>query len=180
MTRLRGFNTYMEYERGFHGWLVFFFITMCLGEAVRANTTYRLLSVVYRLVSQHENVAAVSSAAVAAFLVTALWLGGLYGLVLFALEDQRTPAYWSGYFLASLVGEMLFFVAVAYELSVLTAAPFSQTLADRVTLQAGEGLLIMAVWAGYWMISKRVRATYGTVGFERLTGPRAEVSAPAA
>jgi putative copper export protein len=180
MGRLRGFNTYMEYERGFHGWLVFFFLTMCLGELVRAFSIYRLCHVVYELVSGHEALAAIASATVAALLIAGLWVGGLYGLLLFMHEDRRSPAYWSGYLLMSFVGEIIFFVAIAYEVSVMTAVPFVQTLADRVTLQSVEGLLMMAVWAGYWMRAKRVRATYGYAGFARTDVASVDAAAPAA
>src|SRR4051812_39264428 len=87
MSRLRGFNTYMEYERGFHGWLVFFFITMCIGELFRAYTLVQLLLAAVTLRGNGAGMAATLPASVAAGLVGAMWIGGLYGLYLFVHAD---------------------------------------------------------------------------------------------
>jgi hypothetical protein len=36
MTRYPGFTQYMEQERGFRGWLVYFYVTSCIGAVLRA------------------------------------------------------------------------------------------------------------------------------------------------
>ena len=180
MSRLRGFDTYMEYERGFHGWLFFFFVTACIGQSVRTYTVYSLVRLVYQLSVANDSWAAILAAVCAAAIILALWLGELYGLVLFAKGDQRTPAFWSAFFLVSLVGEVLFFLAVAFRVSIQASEPFTQSLADRFTFRWIEGLLLMAVWAGYWMRSKRVRATYGYAGLNRPSAADTMMNAPAA
>ena len=180
MARFPGFNTYMEYERGFHGWLVFFFVTACIGESVRAFTIYRLVRFIYQLSVAHDSLAAIAAAACAAAIVAALWGGELYGLIIFARGDNRTPAYWSAFLLLSLVGELLFLAAVAFRISVQESEPFTQALADRISFPSTDGILLMAVWAGYWMRSKRVRATYGYAGFTRPNAASTAIGAPAA
>src|SRR4051812_39249685 len=101
----RGFATYMEHERGFRGWLVFFFVTACLGALARGFIlfqTARTLRLVF-----NTGAATLVGAVIAQLVVDmVLFVAVIYGLRLFADQDPRTPAFWSSFFLAAVPIEM--------------------------------------------------------------------------
>jgi hypothetical protein len=175
MTR-RGFAHYMEYERGFRGWLVFFFVTICLSALLRAYIVFqtsRMLSLVVG--SGHGTLIG----SVAAQLVVGIGLlaAECYGIKHFADQDRRTPRYWSAFFLAAVVLQFCNYALIAYQTTFYNDVSFSSALRDTVRDGGLRGMVVSLAWALYWMRSRRVQLTYGTKGFERaLTRPVPERS----
>lgn len=101
MSRYPGFNTYMEFERGFHGWLVFFYVTTCIAAAFRAYLLF-VAGTTFRAALDHGAVSLVLLVVAQLAIQASLLLGTLYGLRLFAIGDARTPTFWGSFFLASI------------------------------------------------------------------------------
>jgi hypothetical protein len=157
----------MEYERGFHGWLFFFFITACIGVLLRVYILFQISRILWVVAPLGE--LGLISAVVGQLLIEVIFLLAMaFGLRLFANQDARTPRFWAGYFLAAIPLELVFYSLIAVETIYYEPTSFGAAFWD--SLQAGglRGAAISLAWALYWMRSKRVRLTYGTAGFERL------------
>lgn len=171
MGRFRGFNTYMEYERGFRGWLAFFFITSCVGVLQRCYTLFRMGAVLEHAFALGAPALAVCAVVVAVLIIAALLIGSIYGLRLFVNEDRRTPAFWTRYLIVQLVADVLYFACLAFYRSMASDEGYMGVFAEYFTSGFLFGFLVMACWAAYWMRSKRVRATYGYSGFGPAQSP---------
>lgn len=167
----RGFDTYMEYERGFHGWLFFFFITACIGALFRIYILFLTLRMLLLVASSGE--LGVISTVVGQLLIDVIFLVAMaFGLRLFANQDARTPRFWAGFFLAAIPLDLAFHSLMAVQMVHYEAASFGAAFWDSLGTGGLRGAAISLAWALYWMRSKRVRLTYGTAGFERPTeGP---------
>lgn len=166
--RFRGFIRYMEPDRGFGGWLTWFFISG-MGAVIAQG---------YSLVLRAEILHALSPALqlphtrtvlaieiVRTFILVILFGGRITGLWMFVNEDKRTPAFWTAYFTAAIPLELAFGV-----LGVATSAVawFSEGLAAAVRAHTAETVWPIAfavAWGLYWRRSRRVRNTYGYTGW---------------
>jgi uncharacterized protein DUF2569 len=179
MSRYRGFATYMEFERGFHGWLVFFFVTTCLAVLVRAFLVVQAAQIA--LLAGHMGQAQLVVASLARLLIEFLLLAAmLYGLRLFLHEDRRTPTYWAAFFLISVPGTLASYALLAVLIASYQNMSFGTAFWETLSPNGLPGIAVYLVWALYWMRSKRVRLTYGAGAFESLSGPSTTIAAPAA
>lgn len=162
----RGFDTYMEYERGFHGWLFFFFISACIGLLFRVYIFFQVSRILWVVAPLGKP--GLISAVVGQLLIEVIFLVAMvFGLRLFANQDVRTPRFWAGYFLAAIPLEFAFYSLIAVETIYYEPASFWTAFRDSLQTGGLRGAAISLAWALYWMRSKRVRLTYGTAGFER-------------
>jgi len=164
----RGFDTYMEYERGFHGWLFFFFITACIGALFRVYILFQASRMLWLVASSGE--LGLISASVGQLLIAVIFvLAMAFGLLLFANQDSRTPRFWTGYFLAVIPLDIAVYSLIAVQTIYYEQTNFGAAFWGLLRSGGLRGAAISLVWALYWMRSKRVRLTYGTAGFERPT-----------
>jgi hypothetical protein len=166
MARLHGFATYPDPERGFRGWLVFFFVTACLGVLVRGYTFALTGQLLWRSLHGAADIAPQWSAILRFVIEAALFIGTVQGLRMFARGDRRTPTYWAAFFLVSIPAILAFDALVAIDLARLDRRDFAGEFL-RLVRGALSGILISLVWALYWMRSRRVRLTYGANAFAR-------------
>jgi hypothetical protein len=167
----RGFRTYLEWDRGFRGWLVVFLITT-LG-AITANLLAlpHLLVGLWLLLGYPSARTTLLTLLFFAILASRVGLlaGDVYGLRLFLREDRRNPAFWSRFFAASAV-----LVPLEIVLGHLAALQmYSGALPSRRGLSTPTavvlGFAINLAWWAYWSRSRRVQLTYGYTGWH---GPR--------
>ena len=166
--RFDGFATYADPERGFRGWLVFFFVTACLGALVRGYTFALTAHSLWRTLHGAADIAPRWSAILRFVIEAALFIGTVQGLRMFARGDRRTPAFWAGFFLVSIPAVLAFDALVAIDLARLDKRDFAGEFL-RLARGALSGILISLVWALYWMRSRRVRLTYGANAFARAS-----------
>jgi hypothetical protein len=164
----RGFDTYMEYERGFHGWLVFFFITACIGALLRVYILFQVSRMLWLVASSGE-LGLISATVGEVLIAVILVLAMAFGLRLFANQDARTPRFWAGYFLAAIPLDIAVHALMAVQTTYYEPTSFGAAFLDALRTGGLRGAAISLAWALYWMRSKRVRLTYGTAGFERPT-----------
>ena len=161
----KGFNQYMEFERGFHGWLTFFFITACLGALVRAYGVFESGRLLHLVLGNAEDMGVVGTAAGQLLVELGLFGAMLYGLRLFLNEDPRTPRYWTIFFLVSIPAVVAVQACTAFQTAHFGSISFSDALWSLLRSGGLRGMALALIWALYWMRSNRVRLTYGTVGF---------------
>lgn len=166
----------MEFERGFHGWLVFFFVTTCLGFLLRGLLLFQAGQML-RLVIGQATLALIVASVARVLVAAALFLAMLYGLGLFLNEDPRTPTFWASYFLASIVGAMVNYSLIALQTTYYQDTTFGAALWESLRNGGLRGMLVYLAWSLYWMRSKRVRLTYGRNAFEASTDQGSAVSA---
>jgi hypothetical protein len=164
MIRLRGFDEFTEYERGFRGWLVFFFATITLGILYRGYTLVRFVEAAVPVVTLVHPPEVVVWVTVEVVIRTGVLLACLYGMVLFATGDARTPTYFAIYFLASVAADISLYAIVAHDSTVGTHTSFADSFEGLLRANA-LALAVMLVWCLYWMRSSRVRLTYGSNAF---------------
>ncbi len=93
-----------------------------------------------------------------------LFAGLLMGLWLFAHEDRRTPLSWTVYFAA----EVLLLVAIGLLSAASTTLVSGDDFSKTAFQQLGHYVWAIAfaiAWGLYWRRSRRVRNTYGYVGW---------------
>lgn len=156
----------MEYERGFHGWLVFFFVTTCFGALARMYILVQT-SRTLRYVVGNGEMLLIAAVAAQLLIDAALLVALVFGLKLFSDQDARTPTYWSAFFLAVIPLELLNFAFISYQSTYYNDVTFSSALWNCLRGGGLRGMLLSLVWAVYWMRSNRVRLTYGKNGFDR-------------
>ena len=158
----------MEYERGFHGWLFFFFISACIGALFRVYILFQASRMLWLVASSGE--LGLISASVGEVLIAVIFvLAMAFGLLLFANQDSRTPRFWTGYFLAVIPLDIAVYSLIAVQTIYYEQTNFGAAFWGLLRSGGLRGAAISLVWALYWMRSKRVRLTYGTAGFERPT-----------
>jgi hypothetical protein len=166
----------MEFERGFHGWLVFFFVTTCLGLLVRGYILFQAGQMLRLVLGQGNGVLIASS--IGRLLVdAALLCAMLYGLRLFLNEDPLTPTFWAALFLASIVGALATYSLIALQATYYEDTTFGAALWDSLRTGGLRGILVYLAWTLYWIRSKRVRLTYGHNAFEARANRDAAISA---
>jgi len=169
VARYRGFAQYMEHERGFRGWLVFFFVTSCLGAVVRAFSVYRSgvdLRVAITVASSTPVILLVIGQLVVR---CSLLVATVYGLLLFARADARTPTFWAVLLFVSVAINLVVDVISAYQTMVFDHASFSLAFWSALQLGGLRSTAVTLIWALYWMRSTRVKLTFGVNAFEQLT-----------
>jgi hypothetical protein len=167
----RGFAQYMEHERGFRGWLVFFFVTMCIALLVRAFVLWQIGRVLPVLFVR-EIPAPLKLAVVVQFLIeTALILAMIQGLRLFADQDPRTPRFWPLFFLLSVPAVLAIDAIAAFQVATVDKSSFGLQFWELLRSGGARGILLSLCWAAYWSNSKRVLLTYGGAGFYRPPPP---------
>lgn len=175
MARFRGFNTYLEWERGFRGWLVFFFLSACLsalGEAYLLFQRGRVLAALSRAGAFRTPLAVELCLTLVA---AATFVGIVYGLGLFVHEDERTPAFWTGFFLVTIPVSAAVAMLDVYLTRGYARTSLVQALLAALRRRELVTLALKALWVLYWMRSDRVRRTYGHAGFRRApTEPAAQ------
>jgi hypothetical protein len=155
----------MEHDRGFHGWLVFFFVTACLGVLVRAYVIFQAAQLLWLVAGQGNGVVIASS--IGRLLVhVGLLLATLRGLWFFLNEDSRTPTFWAILFLASILGALVTYSLIALQATHYQDTTFGAGLWQSLRDGGLRGMGVYLAWALYWMFSKRVRLTYGRNAFE--------------
>src|SRR5688572_29528786 len=155
----------MEFERGFHGWLVFFFATACLGLLARGFILFQTGQML-RLVVGQANGVIIGSSIAQLFVAAALFLATVYGLRLFLNEDPRTPTFWATLCVVSIFGALATFSLIALQTTYYEDTTFGAALWDLVRTGGLPGTLVYLAWTLYWVRSKRVRLTYGRNAFE--------------
>ena len=167
----------MEFERGFHGWLVFFFVTACLGLLARGYILFQAGEML-RLVLGEDSVLLIAASIARLLVHTALLLAALHGLRLFLDEDPRTPTFWATLFLVSIVGTLVNHSLIAVQTAHFEQTTFGAALRDSLWPEVLRGMAVYVGWALYWMHSTRVRLTYGGNAFAPHPDRRPNISAP--
>jgi hypothetical protein len=165
VSRYRGFSTYMEFERGFHGWLVFFFVTACLGLAARGFILFQAGQMLLLVIGQAHGIV-IASSVVRLLLNAALFLAALQGIRLFLHEDPRTPTFWAALFLVSMLAALANYSLIALQATYYEDTTFGAALRESLWDRGLRGMVVYLAWALYWIRSKRVRFTYGRNAFE--------------
>lgn len=164
MARPRGFNTYLEWDRGFRGWLVVWFVTAMLvlvAQVVNLVRVGRMSAVWWSAVGAKTWVLKT------VVVVDAVWGIGVfvalvYGLALFLREDHATPQFWVRFYIVVTILGTAVYVLHAYRLAVWHESSVRMVLVGWGWQRAALAVLLPLVWALYWMRSKRVKNTYGT------------------
>jgi len=172
MARLRGLNTYLEWDRGFRGWLVAWFITAVLAliaQAVNLLRTGRTGAVWWSAVGAKAWVFK------AVLVVDAVWGVGVfvalvYGITLFLREDRATPQFWVRFYIVLTILGTAIYILHAYRLAVWRESSVRTVLVGWGWRGAASAFLLPLVWAVYWMRSKRVKNTYGTASPAQYAG----------
>jgi hypothetical protein len=172
----RGFAQYMEYDRGFHGWLVFFFVTACLGLLARAFILFQTGRMLRLVVGSGKGIL-IASVIAQLSIDLALFMAVLHGLRLFVDQDRRTPTFWGALFLASIPGTLATYALMAVQSTYYEDTTFGTALWESLRTGGLRGVLLYLAWALYWMRSKRVKLTYGSNAFERSPDRSADISA---
>jgi hypothetical protein len=166
--RFRGFNTYLEWDRGFHGWLVVWFATVVSALFFEAVSLVRIGRAAARLWAAAGPNAWIVRAALVADIIwsVGIFVALVYGLSLFLREERTTRRFWIWYYsLIAAAACGLRFLAL-YRESVSRHVPVGSTLLSTMTWRATSGIVLPLAWGLYWALSKRVRITYGTIGAE--------------
>jgi hypothetical protein len=130
VAKYREVSRYTEHERGYRGWLMLFLVATCVGAAASAVT-------VYHYGAELRGALATSSTPVILSVVgqlvvrCSLLVATLYGLMLFARRDARTPTFWAGFLFFSVAVALVLDAISAYQTTVLDHAPFSLALWSR-------------------------------------------------
>jgi len=167
-----GFRTYMEYERGFHGWLVFFFLTTCIGAAGRAYFVFRAATDLRMVMAGNAASAIVISVAAQTLIHVALFGATIAGFWFFAQCRRGTATYWASYELASIVAVVALNLIVAYQAELIDGSPVS--IQSSINANELRSIALQLVWVLYWVRSKRVRLTFGANAFQR--GPQSPIT----
>lgn len=161
VTKPRGFNTYLEWDRGFHGWLIVWFLTTVLalaGHVVNMLRVGRMGPVWWSTAGAHVWFFRIS-AVVDVIWVVAVFVALVYGLALFLDEDKATPRFWTRYFVTiAIVGSALYLFH-SYRMARWQDVPVAMILRQKPWSPVLSAALSI-VWALYWSRSKRVRNTY--------------------
>jgi hypothetical protein len=169
----------MEYERGFHGWLAFFFVTSCIAAIVQGYYLFLASRGVWLAISTGYGAMITASAVAQSMIITALLIGRLYGLWLFAHEDRRSPAFWSAFLLLVVPADLVIHMLGAYQASTIDGTAFVGELRGQLETTVLRSFAVSLAWALYWMRSRRVRETYGYNGL-RMPPPAPTSFEPAA
>jgi hypothetical protein len=164
--RFRGFVRYMEPDRGFGGWLMWFFISSAITVFGEGRALVRLGEYLQLYSASHmPNVRTVLAIEVLRTLIRVIMFSALViGLWLFAHEDRRSPAFWTAYFVAVIPLNLAFAVLGV----AVSALAWDVRVAAAVRIHAPEAYWPIAVavaWGLYWRRSRRVRNTYGYTGW---------------
>ncbi len=164
--RWRGFLRYMEPDRGFGGWLIWFFISTLNGVVYQGYWLVRSGGYLHAWSTSQLPQARVVFGIEAAltFMRIGLFIGRVVGLWLFVNEDRRTPAFWTGYFTAAVPVQLGFRLLGA----TLASRVLDETFAAAVLANVRGTLwpiTYSVAWALYWRRSRRVRNTYGYTGW---------------
>jgi hypothetical protein len=155
-----------EPDRGFRGWLVWFFWTSLLSIAFGI---YFIIDDVRAIVEwwQSDDPAAkvwIGALCLNAAVVAGFCIASVVGLILFARGDRRTPAFWTIYFACTLLTTP----ALTLMFAIITVRTDPLSDAGSLPLDWDRGLwlavIVNASWLLYWARSRRVYLTYGTVG----------------
>ena len=161
MTKPRGFNTYLEWDRGFHGWLIVWFLTTVLALAAHVASMLRVgrMGAAWWSIGGADVWLFRISAVVDVLWVIAIFAAIVYGLALFLDEDKATPQFWTCYFVTvAIVGSALYLFH-SYRTARLQDVPVAMILRQKPWPPVFSAALSI-VWAFYWSRSKRVRNTY--------------------
>ena len=153
MGRLRGFNEYMEYERGFHGWLKFFFVTASIGAVLQVYFLVMAGWGVWLAISDDYAPLALATTFAQTGVIAVLLVAQLYGLWLFVHEDRRTPSFWSTFLLVSVLGDLLLSLIAAYQLSTMQHTTVKVEFRPLLETNVLRSFAISLVWALYWIRS---------------------------
>jgi hypothetical protein len=167
----------MEFERGFHGWLVLFFASSCLGACLRAYVLFRT-SAELRLATESHSFPLLLTVVALLLIRGSLFVATIVGLHMFAKGDSRTPTFWAMLLIASSTANAVSLALGAYEASLLNGDGFAATLWSQLgpwELWSSTGPL---VWVFYWMRSTRVRLTFGRNAFSASRSAPIEFPAP--
>jgi hypothetical protein len=153
---------------------VFFFVTMCIGLLVRAFVLWQVGRVL-PILFVPEIPATLKLAVVVQFLIeTALIVGMIQGLRLFADQDPRTPRFWTLFFLLSAPAVLAIDAMAAFQVAFVDKSGFGLQFWELLRAGGARGILLSLCWAAYWISSKRVLLTYGGAGFYRPPPPEAK------
>lgn len=172
---LPGFARPAATDRGFRGWLMFFFVTVSIGSLLRVYLLYTI-SAELRIVLSSGALPMIGLVGLELSLEFTLLVATVYGLLLFANGDRRTPTYFAALFLTMLPAETLFFAILAKQLVYLRAMGFAEAFWNELMPRGFRDLVMQLIWAFYWMRSKRVRLTFGATGFEPKAKERVEIA----
>jgi len=174
VTRYPGFQQYMEPERGFRGWLVFFYVTSCVGAALRAYWLFQA-GATLRLVIGTGSASLIGVVAVRTLVHAGMLIATIYGLLLFAKADRRTPTFWGALLVASIASFIVLDALVSLQTTAVDA-PFAT--AFWPVLRAGlPAIALQLAWMVYWIRSVRVRLTFGSTAFiGRAASPASSIS----
>jgi hypothetical protein len=155
----------MEYERGFHGWLVFFFLSASIGAAVRAYFGFLSAMDLRMVIASSASFAIISSVVAQALIHLGLFGASLVGLWYFAQCRRGTATYWASVLIASIVAVAVLNLIGAYQVQLIDGTPVS----IQRSIKANElrSVALQLVWVLYWVRSKRVRLTFGANAFQR-------------
>jgi hypothetical protein len=162
----------MEHERGFHGWLVFFFLTASIGAAGRAYFVFRAAMDLRMVMAGDASFAIVTSVAAQTLIHLALFGGTIGGLWYFAQCRRATATYWASYLLASIVAVGALNLIGAYQAELIEGAPVS--IQSSMHANDLRSFALQLVWVLYWVRSKRVLLTFGANAFQR--GPQSPIA----
>ena len=165
MTRYPGFRTYMEFERGFHGWLVFFFVTSCIGVCVSAFWLFRA-GATLRLATATGSISLITIVILRIAIRAALLVAAIRGLHLFVHADSRTPTFWGAFLIASVILFIALDATTALQAVIVDGASFSVGFWPLVR-EGISPIVLQLVWLLYWIRSVRVRLTFGSNAFAR-------------
>ena len=172
MARPRGFNQYMEFERGFHGWLTFFFVTSCLGVLLRAYALFEAIRVARLVLGHVDDIGVVAASQGQMAIEFALLVAAVYGLRLFLREDRRTPTFWAVFFLISIPATLAVDACTAFQTAYFDRTDFAAAFRSLLATGGLRGMAMSLMWALYWMRSDPVlRLTYGATAFALRQDP---------
>jgi hypothetical protein len=168
----------MEFERGFHGWLVLFFAGSCLAAVLRGLALFRTGAELRLAVNDHDPSLLLTVLALVVIRAI-LFAATIVGLALFAKASTHTPDYFALLLLGSVLANGLLFFLNVREGALLNGGAFAADLWSRFGESELRAAAVALVWALYWMRSVRVRLTFGRNAFSPRPAPTVQAAAQA-
>jgi hypothetical protein len=176
-TRYPGFARPWDHQRGFRGWLVYFYAANCIAAVLRGYYLFQSGSSLHVFASAEISAAVLAASVLQTAIHAAFFLATLYGLAVFAKCDPRTAAFWGIFLILSIPGLLALEAIVAYVSSEVQGSEFGDVFWRLLRDGGARAMLFSLLWALYWMRSQRVRLTFGANTFgRRVDAPSTSVA----